>query len=71
MVETGVFFRVEPARAQAARLRALGARVETQGAGRAATHRVVIGPLPDLAAADHVIAGAIAAGLPELRLLVE
>ncbi len=71
VVEAGSFFRRDLAQRQAARLAGSGARVETEGSGRQAVHRVRMGPYADLAAADRAVAGVLAAGLPELRLLVE
>jgi len=71
VVEVGSFFRRDLAQRQAARLAGLGARVETSGAGRQAIHRVRIGPFADLATADQRVADVLAAGLPEVRLLVE
>jgi rare lipoprotein A len=71
VVQAGSFFRRDLAQQQASRLAGLGARVETVGAGRQALHRVRIGPFTDLAAADRAVAGVLAAGLPEVRLVVE
>lgn len=71
VVEAGSFFRRDLAQRQAARLAGLGARVEMRGSGRDAVHLVRIGPFTDLAAADRALEGVLAAGLPEVRLLVE
>jgi rare lipoprotein A len=70
VVEAGNFFRRDLAQRQAARIGA-GAWVDTEGTGRQAVHRVRIGPFPDLASADRAVAGVLAAGLPEVRLIVE
>ncbi|MBL6457806.1 SPOR domain-containing protein [Belnapia sp. T6] len=71
VVEAGTFFRRDLAARQAARLAGLAPRVEPFGGGRQPQYRVVMGPYPDLAAADRIVAGVLAAGLPEARLLVE
>lgn len=67
-VETGTFFRRDLAQRQASRI---GARVEAFGEGRAVQYRVRLGPFPDVAAADRAVASVLAAGLPEVKLLVE
>lgn len=67
-IELGTFFRRDLAERQAARV---GARVETTGTGRSAQHRVRLGPFQSVAAADRGVAAALAAGLPEVKLLVE
>ena len=71
VVEAGTFFRADPAQRRAAQLAGLGARVQAEGRGRQATYRVVIGPFASLAEADRAVAGVLAAGLSEVRLLVE
>lgn len=71
MVEAGSFFRRDLAQRQAARLAALGARAEPFGSGRQPQFRVRMGPYPDIAGADQAVAAVLAAGLPEVRLLVE
>ena len=71
MVEAGTFSRQDLAQRQAGRLTGLGAQVDTVGSGRQAVHRVRIGPFRDLAEADRAVAGVLASGLPEVRLLVE
>ncbi|MDB5373435.1 MAG: Endolytic peptidoglycan transglycosylase RlpA [Belnapia sp.] len=71
LVEAGNFFRRDLAQRQAAQLGGLGARVEPFGNGRQPQFRVRLGPYADLAAADRAVAGVLAAGLPEARLLVE
>lgn len=71
IVEAGSFFRIDLAQSQAARLAAFGARVEPLGTGRARQYRVRIGPVPDAGAADRAVAAVLAAGLPEVKLLVE
>lgn len=71
VVEAGVFFRRELAQRQAARLAGLAAGVEAVGSGRQPQYRVRLGPYDDLAVADAAVAGVLAAGVPEVRLLVE
>lgn len=71
VLEAGTFFRRDLAQRQAARIAGLRARVEQQGSGRSAQFRVVAGPWYNVAEADAAFAGALAAGLPEARLLVE
>jgi rare lipoprotein A len=67
-VEAGTFFRRDLAVRQAQRI---GARVEPFGEGRMPQYRVRLGPYPDAAAADRAVAAVLAAGLPEVKLLVE
>lgn len=67
-VEAGTFFRRDLAQRQAQRI---GARVEPFGEGRMPQYRVRLGPYPDVAAADRAVAAVLAAGLPEVKLLVE
>jgi rare lipoprotein A len=71
VLEVGRFFHADLARRQAARLTGLGARVQMDGRGRQAMHRVVLGPFASVEQADRAVTAAIAAGLPEVRLLVE
>jgi rare lipoprotein A len=71
LVEVGSFFRRDLAQRQAAQLGGLGARVEPFGGGRQPQYRVRLGPFPDVATADRAIAAVLAAGLPEVKLLVE
>ena len=67
-VEAGTFFRRDLAMRQAQRI---GARVEPVGPGRQPQYRVRLGPYPDVASADRAVAAVLAAGLPEVKLLVE
>ncbi|MFC7474983.1 septal ring lytic transglycosylase RlpA family protein [Dankookia sp. GCM10030260] len=67
-VEAGTFFRRDLALRQAQRI---GARVEPFGQGRQPQYRVRLGPYPDAASADRAVAAVLAAGLPEVKLLVE
>lgn len=71
VAETGTFFRRDLAQRQAARLAGLGARVEAFGEGRQQQYRVRLGPFTDLAEADRAVAGALAAGLPEVTLFLQ
>lgn len=71
VVEAGTFFRRDLAQRQAAGLTRLAARVEPFGAGRQPRYRVRMGPFPDIAAADRAVAAVLAAGLPEVRLLID
>ena len=67
-VEAGTFFRRDLAMQQAGRI---GARVEPFGQGRQPQFRVRLGPYTEVAAADRAVAAVLAAGLPEVKLLVE
>jgi rare lipoprotein A len=67
-VEAGSFFRRDLALRQALRI---GARVEPFGDGRQPQYRVRLGPYRDVADADRAVAAVLAAGLPEVKLLVE
>lgn len=67
-VETGTFFRRDLAQRQALRI---AGQVEAFGGGRQPQYRVRLGPFADAAAADRAVAAALAAGLPEVKLLVE
>ncbi len=72
VVEAGSFFRADLARHQAGRLAAQGAQVEgTGGPGRQAEYRVRMGPFDTVAEADRAVAAVLAAGLPEVRVVVE
>jgi len=71
MLEAGSFFRRDLAQRQAARIAGLRARVEQQGSGRSAQYRVVAGPYFSVAEVDAAFAGALGAGLPEARVVVE
>ncbi|TDH60891.1 SPOR domain-containing protein [Dankookia rubra] len=67
-VEAGTFFRRDLAQRQAQRI---GARVEPFGEGSMPQYRVRLGPYADAASADGAVAAVLAAGLPEVKLLVE
>lgn len=69
VVEAGTFFRRDLAQRQAARMS--GARTEAFGEGRQPQYRVRLGPFATLAEADRAVAAVLAAGQPEVRLLVE
>ncbi len=71
VVEAGTFFRRDLAQRQAAGLARLAARVEPFGTGRQPQYRVRMGPFADIAAADRAVAAVLAAGLPEVRLLID
>jgi len=71
VVEAGTFFRRDLAQRQAARLAGLGARVEPFGSGRQQQFRVRLGPYASPAEADRAVSGVLAAGLPEVRIIVE
>jgi rare lipoprotein A len=45
--------------------------VEAFGEGRRPQYRVRLGPFADVAAADRAVAAVLAAGLPEVALVVE
>lgn len=69
LVEAGSFFRRDLAQRQAASLP--GARTEPFGEGRQPRYRVRLGPFATVAEADRAVAAVLAAGHPEVRLLVE
>lgn len=71
VIEAGTFFRRDLAQRQAARIAGLRARVVQQGRGRGAEYRVVAGPFFAPREADAAFAAALAAGLPEAKLVVE
>ncbi len=71
VLEAGSFFRRDLAQRQAARIAGLRARVEQRGSGRSALYRVVAGPYRSVAEVDAAFSGALAAGLPEARVVVE
>lgn len=69
LVEAGSFFRRDLAQRQAASLS--GARTEPFGEGRQPQYRVRLGPFATVTEADRAVAAVLAAGQPEVRLLVE
>ncbi len=71
MLDAGLFFRRDLAQQQAARIAGLRARVEQLGGGRSAEYRVLAGPFADWREADRAFGGALAVGLPEVRVVVE
>jgi rare lipoprotein A len=71
VVEAGRFHGPGPAQRRLASLSRLGARLQQEGRGRQASWRIMLGPFGTLAEADRAVAGVIAAGIPEVRLLVE
>jgi len=71
VVEAGTFFRRDLAQRQAVRLAGLGARVEPLGSGRGQQFRVRLGPYASPDEADRAVSGVLAAGLPEVRIVVE
>lgn len=56
---------------QQARMSFAGARIVSSVQGRTHLFQVVIGPLPDVAHADHVLDQAFAIGIPDARIVVE
>ena len=54
-----------------ARLAGLSPRIEPVFEGRDESFRVMIGPLPSVAAADAAVEQAIGAGIPDARIVVE
>jgi rare lipoprotein A len=72
VIDCGGFGRAEYADILRARLAGLGARTTTDyNAPRDRAYMVRIGPLPDIAAADAMLARALAAGAADARIAVE
>ncbi len=71
VVEAGSFHSAGAAQRRLASIARLGARLQQEGRGRQATYRIVLGPFGTIAEADRAVAGVVAAGIPEVRLLVE
>ncbi len=71
-VEVARFARLEYANLLQMRIRSLGAEVATDyDAPRDRPYRVRIGPLPDVASADAVLARTIASGMTDARIVAE
>jgi rare lipoprotein A len=75
LIEASSFTRRDAADRQAARLRGLGARVETLGGGGRGggtpSFRVRIGPFASVAEADRALEGTLRAGVSEARIIVD
>jgi rare lipoprotein A len=71
MVRLDIFDDYRYAAAQRARMAAAGARIVSIVQGRTHRFEVEIGPLPDVARADAVLDQALAAGIPDARIVVE
>lgn len=69
-IELGSFPTYEFANMQRAAVGALGATVVSNMDGRTESFRVMIGPIPDVAQADHLLDETIAAGVPDGRIVV-
>jgi rare lipoprotein A len=71
IVRLDIFDDYRYAAAQRARMAAAGARIVPVVQGRGHRFEVEIGPLPDVARADSVLEEALAAGIPDARIVVE
>jgi rare lipoprotein A len=71
IVRLDIFDDYRYAAAQRARMAAAGARIVPIVRGRSRRFEVEIGPLPDVARADAVLEEALAAGIPDARIVVE
>jgi rare lipoprotein A len=71
MVRLDTFEEHQYAAVQRARMGASLAQIAPVYAGRTRRFRVQIGPLPDLARADAVLDQALAAGIPDARIVVD
>ena len=71
IVRLDIFDDYRYAAAQRARMAAAGARIVSIVQGRTHRFEVEIGPLPDVARADAVLDEALAAGIPDARIVVE
>lgn len=70
-IEAGLFGQMAYARQIAARLTALGGRVDRVREGRTERYRVVAGPFLSVAAADAALDRAMEAGVTDARIVVE
>ena len=70
-VRLGSFSRAEFARMQVARLRGLGAQIDTVRNGRTVDYRVSLGPYDRVSDADATLARVIAAGITDGRIVIE
>jgi rare lipoprotein A len=71
VVDAGSFHSAAAAQQRLARLRGAGARLQAEGRGRQTIYRLLLGPFGSVAEADRAVAAVLAAGIPEVRLLVE
>jgi rare lipoprotein A len=71
MVRLDTFEQQQYAAVQRARMGAGIARIVPVSEGRARRFRVEVGPLPDVAHADAVLDQALAAGIPDARIVVD
>ena len=71
MVRLGTFEVYRFAAIQQSRAVGLGARIARMHQGRTRQYRVEIGPIGDTAQAESVLAQALAAGIPDARIVVE
>lgn len=69
-IELGSFPTYEFANMQRAAVGQLGATVVSSTEGRTESFRVMIGPIPDVAQADHLLDETLAAGVPDGRIVV-
>jgi len=69
-IELGGFPTYEFANMQRAAVAQLGATVVSHTEGRTENFRVMIGPIPDVAQADHLLDETVAAGVPDGRIVV-
>lgn len=69
-IELGSFPTYEFANMQRAAVDRLGATVVSNMNGRTESFRVMIGPIPDVAQADHLLDETLAAGVPDGRIVV-
>jgi rare lipoprotein A len=71
MVELDTFQEYQYAAVQRAKMGGAGARIVSIVDGRTHRFRVEVGPLPDVAQADAVLAQALASGIPDARIVVD
>jgi rare lipoprotein A len=69
-LDLGSFPVYEYANMRRAQVAALGATITTEQEGRTSSFRVLVGPIPDVAQADHLLDQALAAGVPDGRIEV-
>ncbi len=71
MVQLDTFEEARYASQQQAKMAAAGARIVTFRQGRIREYRVEIGPVQDVASADAILLRALAAGIPDARIVVD